>query len=266
MRTIRTVICLVAASLVLAACGEAEQDPSPQMSRSAPPAATRSTAESTNPTADEEMESSGTLDVATDTITATTSNRGDESRMVYNIDPAIVGSLEELVDLSPIIFIGTVRGRGEVVNTARDVNDISRPDEHLFHLGQVYEVQVERYLRGEGPDIRSVVQMEGVFFDEKQPLPPTITSELVEAAREQFTEYIPMEEGMRYLFFVKVVPEIDPSAEYVATSYGFPWRFTLPESGQARPVTPYVEANELFPPQNSEQLIQEVEDLTRAKP
>jgi len=240
------------------------------MDKSAPPAATseaaNSTAEPANPTADEEIESSGTVDVATATITASSSNPGGESRMVYHGDPAIVGSLEELVDLSPIIFIGTVRGHGEVVNTARDVNDISQPDKHLFHLGQVYEVQVERYLQGDGPDVQSVVQMEGVFYDEKQPLPATITPELVETAREQFTEYIPIEEGVRYLFFVKVVPEVDPSAEYVATSYGFPWRFTLPESGEARPDSPYVEANVLFPPQESEQLLQEVGELIRAKP
>ena len=260
----------MAMALVLAGCGGANQGSSPQLVDSAPPAATNETAnvtaEPAKPTVDQEIESSGTVDVATGTITATAPNRSNESRMVYHADPAIAGSLEELVDLSPIIFIGTVRGHGEVVNTARDVDDINQPDKHLFHLGQVYEVQVERYLQGDGPDIQSVVQMEGLFYDEKQPLPASITPELIETAREQFTEYIPMKDGVRYLFFVKVVPEVDLEAEYVATSYGFPWRFVLPVNGEARPDTPYVEANELFPPRDSEQLLQEVENLIRVEP
>ncbi|HMM42449.1 MAG TPA: hypothetical protein PKA95_11150 [Thermomicrobiales bacterium] len=98
-------------------------------------------------------------------------------------DPLIVPSLDGLVRSSPQIYIGTVVALGGIVNMARDVQDHSRPDSHIFHLGQTYDVEVERYLTERGPEMLHVVQLEGVLSVEDGNVPAELSPSMAAQAR-----------------------------------------------------------------------------------
>ncbi len=58
-------------------------------------------------------------------------------------------SVSELANISTLIVIGKAIKTGNVINMARDIDDISKPDPNLFGIGQIYELEVTRYLKGE---------------------------------------------------------------------------------------------------------------------
>lgn len=176
------------------------------------------------------------------------------------VDPIIVGSLEQLVDVSPFIFIGTVIAPGEIVNLARDVTNHSQPDSQRFHLGQVYEVSVEGYLKGQGPSVLPVVQMEGRSASGDRPATPPTTQAEIAAMKAQFGA-IPLVAGQRYVFFVRPLEDFDAGREYMATSYGHPWWFTLPVDGMAEAGSQYPEAVAAFPPETASAFVTRIQEL-----
>ena len=180
-------------------------------------------------------------------------------------DPVIMSGLEQLVGVSSYIFIGTVTAPGEIINLARDVNDISQSDPLLFHLGQTYEVAIESYLKGRGPSTVRTVQMEGQSATGDQPAPAPTTDDEIATMKAQFGA-IPLRIGQRYLFFTRSLQGFDPERGYMVTSYGHPWRFTLPDGGVARPESQYPEAIAAFPPEDSTWLVARVEELVASTP
>ncbi len=171
-----------------------------------------------------------------------------------------MGSLEQLVDVSPFIFIGTVIAPGEIVNLARDVTNHSQPDSQRFHLGQVYEVSVEGYLKGQGPSVLPVVQMEGRSASGDRPATPPTTQAEIAAMKAQFGA-IPLVAGQRYVFFVRPLEDFDAGREYMATSYGHPWWFTLPVDGMAEAGSQYPEAVAAFPPETASAFVTRIQEL-----
>jgi hypothetical protein len=169
---------------------------------------------------------------------------------------AIVGSLGQRVVRSSIIVIGHVQGRGGVVNLATDQIDHAKPERRFFAIGQVYQVTVERYLKGSGPDTIELLQDQGIV---REGTP--VTQESIEQAHARST-YIPMQPGARYLFFLYRAELYGKT--YYASDY-YPGRYALPEGGIARiEAAPGFERG--FPAMPSAELITEVERLIQAGP
>lgn len=177
-------------------------------------------------------------------------------------DPAIVGSLEELVERSPLILIGRVREEAGIVNTARLEEDPTQPDPYAFGLGQVYRMDVEEYVKGSGPLDLNIVNGEGFLSsrDDIPVVPPESAAEM-DCIRAAYLQYQPLRIGQRYLFFVNIADYFDPEVDYAGTAFGHPWRFLLPEGGVARQESPYDEVDELFSAMASEDLVEAVTEL-----
>jgi hypothetical protein len=188
----------------------------------------------------------------------------DVSAGFVHVDPIIVGDLRELVRLSPMIVIGEVAGIGEVINTARDLNDSSRPSTTVVGLSQVYRVTVERYLKGGGPAALNVVQAEGFLADPRErPVELPTSSAAINQAKARYP-HVPLRPGTRYLFFVHALDGFDPMLNYVTTAAGNPWIFALPIGGTARPHGPFREVDDRFPARTVASLVGEVEGEIRA--
>lgn len=163
-------------------------------------------------------------------------------------------SLRELLNQSTIVAIGQIVGTGDVVNMARNPANISEPDPTFFILGQTYQVEVQRYLKGSGSEVIEVLQPEGFINGNRTP----ITQQAIERSRATYS-HIPMDAGNRYLFFLKSTSGFPDGAYFTGVAH--PWRFTLPIGGIAQPESPWRGATEVFPPQPSAKLVSQVEQL-----
>jgi len=175
-------------------------------------------------------------------------------------DQDVVRSLKERVAKASIIVIGEVTGTGEILNGARLPEDPTQPDPRVFVLNQVYHVQVQRYLKGTGPATLNVVQAEG--FTSAKSGAVAIPTTVAEIAKLKATyEYVSISPGKKYLFFLDPLVGSDPAQNYMAGGLGVPWRFTLPETGNAQQESPVAEASQYFPELPSEAFIGQVEKL-----
>ena len=181
---------------------------------------------------------------------------------IVTSDPAIVGSLDELVERSPLIVTGRVSGKGGMLNTIRLEEDPTKPDPHQFGAGQVYTLEVEEYIKGSGAETLGVVNPEGYLSSrDGAPVDLPESEAEIDCLRAAYLDYMPLQVGERYLFFLNISPYYDPEVDYAGTSWGHPWRFLLPVDGRARPESPHVEANERFPEMPSAELVELVRSL-----
>lgn len=161
-------------------------------------------------------------------------------------------TLDDLIAQSPVIVVGRVIGPREIVNMARKPGNPREPDPETFILGQVYDVAVERYLKGTGGDILYVVQSEGFINVNRTP----VSEQTMQQARETFP-HIPMVAGKTYLLFLAPL-SWDP--QYLAGRL-HPWRFVLTPDGMAEPESPWHDAPTVFPPIPAEDLLGQVEEM-----
>ncbi|MDP9372001.1 MAG: hypothetical protein M3Q65_06030 [Chloroflexota bacterium] len=168
-------------------------------------------------------------------------------------------SLEDLVARSSIIVVARVSGTGETINLARDPADPARPDPQYFSGGQVYHVAVQRYLKGEGADSLRVVQPEAFLVNP----PATITPAELDRAKAEY-QHIPMRAETPYLLFLRPLGGFPADAQYL-TGTVHPWRFTVPQGGDARVESPWEGADRAFPIRPSAVLIGQVERLVQTR-
>jgi hypothetical protein len=62
----------------------------------------------------------------------------------------IIFTIPEVAYYSDYIVIGTVKPTNTFVNAARQVRDCTLPSEHTLAVDQVYEISVDRYIKGDG--------------------------------------------------------------------------------------------------------------------
>lgn len=187
--------------------------------------------------------------------------RGGTGTLQFEAKYRVPKSLADLVARSEVIVIGSMSDRGEIFNTARDQNDSTKEDPQRFHVGQMYHVRVDRYLKGGGEHRITVVQVEG-WIDGPTPR----TKENIEKARAQHRQHVPLRPDTRYLMFL--VPGGSRARfgqDYFAPPYQ-PWRFTVPPGGDAEPESPWHGAKGMFPPRPAAEFIAEVERLVGAQP
>ncbi len=166
-------------------------------------------------------------------------------------------SLRELVASSTLIIVGQLSGTGETINLARNPDDITQPDPNILSFGQVYRVTVERYLKGTGERILNVVQPEA-FLTERMPK----TQANIANAKANY-KYIPFHSGTKYLLFLE--PILGFPNQHYFTGPAHPWRFILPDAGNAEPESPWDLAKQVFPPRPVTTLLRETEQLVKGQ-
>ena len=152
-------------------------------------------------------------------------------------------SFEELEEEATVIVIGT--GTGE-----------SRPMDELepgTNFGVAYQVEVERYLKGTGPDMLQVYNKEGCISNTRGPGGKQLRGPWVDALS-------PIREGARYLFFLRPHPHLpDPD---VMTRVAHPSRFLL-DGGTASPDGPWPGPTTAWPAMPESDVIETVEGILR---
>ena len=157
-------------------------------------------------------------------------------------------SLEDLAARSSIIAIGAV-GTGQPTIRqiqGRDPNNPSKPDPGFIGVGSVYQVAVERYLKGSGDNTLSVVQFESVIRDHR--------GQMKELRRREAD--FPLTQGTRYLLFLR--PQAQAPDLLIGTAQ--PARFVL-SSGLARVESPAEDMARLFPDSSEADLIARVGNI-----
>lgn len=175
----------------------------------------------------------------------------DAREIAYAVSDYITArSIGDLVHRSELIALGTVAKIADVhFNIARNPRDPSQPASDLFITGTIYEIRVERYLKGSGDTNLRIVQSEGLSLPDEPG--GALTSYISE-------DFVPLEVGGRYLFFLRTM-ESYPDSPFPNLYRGTaePYRFRL-EEGIARPETPSRLAGDLFPAMKEDTLLQQI--------
>lgn len=135
-------------------------------------------------------------------------------------------SYQEMAAVSDAVVLGRPTGEIGIVNTSRNISDVSKPAADNFGVGQVYEFSVDEYLQGDGPKTVFIVQNQGsiILSQEKQiPSPEEFNS-----AKEEWGGY-KLAIGQRYLIFLfKFDYEyVDYPKDSIFGMCGHPGRFII---------------------------------------
>ena len=161
----------------------------------------------------------------------------------------------KIVARSALILIGTVSDAKPRVEriSGRIPGDPSRPDPNWTTLAYVHDVQVERYLKGSGPDTLPVMQQTG--HETISPGSGAIPG-LLNHVRYSAHDYY-FERGVRYLLFLSE-REHAPGL-WMGTAE--PYKYQLFE-GRARARTPATEPGRTFYiKRGEEELLKRVQDV-----
>ncbi len=160
-------------------------------------------------------------------------------------------SIGELNNKSKLIVIGQVVKINNIVNMARDINDPSKPDNQVFVVGQVYQINVKKFLKGSEAETIFVVQREGFLGESEQ---KTETEIQKAKAVENF---IPMSVDKEYLIFLKPMLGFPDGKYYVGVAQ--PWRFVILEATKVVPESPWEGASQYFPQMTLENFINKID-------
>ena len=174
-----------------------------------------------------------------------------------SLDSAPDGSsddLSKLVAHSTLIVIGETPPndpREERIQ-GRDPNDPSRPDPNYATIGNVYDIRVERFLKGSGDETLSVVQPIG--YEAFVPGPPNTPGRITKG--RDTTPNLLLQESSRYLLFLRE----NEHAPGLWMGTVQPYRFTL-SGGTARVESPVTSLDTEFKDRTEVELVSLVESL-----
>jgi hypothetical protein len=159
----------------------------------------------------------------------TTPSHQQEERLYASLE-----SVAALTRRASLIVIGTVEKRDQIINMARDVNDINKPDLNYLGLGQLYVVTVEQVVKGKlESSYVTLGQVEGILDKPQTDIIPS--HEDAEAAREGY-DYFPFTAGRRYLLFLEPLRGFEAEGYYAGTPH--PNRFDISNPEQIRAESP----------------------------
>lgn len=157
--------------------------------------------------------------------------------------------LSKLVAHSPLIIIGTVSADEPSILRIQDQtpSDSSSSITNVQSVGNVYDVQVERYLKGgNSAESISVVQFIGLDYQDKGE---------TKQARSNDDDLLPVKNG-RYLFFL--TEQVDSQGYWMGTAQ--PYKFSLKE-GKAKSESPLGDLGGAFPGRTEDEFIGAVEEI-----
>lgn len=142
---------------------------------------------------------------------------------------------KEIIEKSEIIIIGSVMDTGITFNGARMGNNLEQAVPTLYGLDRIYEVKVDQYLKGSGPDTFFIIRAEG--------LASALTAEELQAKvqRGEFEEEsTPLNPDTPYLMFLRRFPEADQYPEIPKGVYyirvSTPWLFDISNPESVMPI------------------------------
>jgi len=148
-------------------------------------------------------------------------------------------SIQEITNQAELVLIGQLTPTPDTVNMARDVRDINREDQNLFVAGKVYQVNVERYIKGQVPNVIYFVQPESMMSRLTTTIPNAY-----ERGKGVYRAIIP-KANTRYLLFLHRL-EGFPNQQYYTG--GHPSRFDLSDPNHVVPEDAFVGAVGDFSP------------------
>lgn len=148
------------------------------------------------------------------------------------------GSFYELTEQADIVIIGQAQEAKEIVNAARVPGDPAKPDADHFGVGQIYEVRVDEYQKGDGPKTIYVLFARGLMSVKDGQAPSVEEIENVQKA----SGVAPLDPAKRYLMFLNRSTHIYSGYEDtgVYVSIAHPWLFELSDPNCVR----YQDAND----------------------
>ena len=180
-----------------------------------------------------------------------------ESQGSYVVYPTFA----EIASNSDIIVVARIKSPLDIVNTARDIDDHARPDPDHFSIGQVYELEIDSYLKGTGPETIFYVENQGFISNQGTPNAEDIEREKSEAEGQA---YIPLRADQTYLLFLRVLDQgyrigsYDAESLYVGT--GHPWQFDLADPNCVRVEDIIQEMALYFPVQPLTKIREQIEE------
>ena len=189
-----------------------------------------------------------------DVVTAPMQPMYVTARSLDNAPDGSSDDLSKLVAHSTLIVIGRTASddpREERIQ-GRDPNDPSRPDPNYATIGNVYDIRVERFLKGIGVETLSVVQPIG--YEAFVPGPPNTPGRLTRG--RDTTPNLLLQKSSRYLLFLRE-NEHAPGL-WIGTAQ--PYRFTL-SGGTAMVESPVKALDSRFPDRTVVELVSLVESL-----
>lgn len=142
--------------------------------------------------------------------------------------PMVYFSVGEITTKSDLIVIGRAIEQNEIINTARDPDDPLKPDPKYFSIGQIYTIQVDEYIKGNGPKSFHILQHRGFFVPEDGKSPSA--DELENALKGSGVELLdPLKS---YIMFLRASDHsyegYEKESLYVGVAH--PWLFDLADS------------------------------------
>jgi hypothetical protein len=201
----------------------------------------------------------GTI-ITSNTTTSATDIAGQVTVLHVAVDPRVANSMSELVANSTIIVIGQVSSADEIWNYNRDANNPNQADSNELEVGQVYNLNVQRYLKGSGDNSIKFVQSEGLIKTNQATASPANISEA-----KLYYPHVSFEAGVKYLFFLSPLGLGSPGKNYFSTTI-HPWVFTVPDNGKAEPQSAKSEVASTFPAKATADFLQEVQQVIAQNP
>lgn len=183
-------------------------------------------------------------------ITNTSSKSSLESAIIYT-------TFNDIIENSDVIIIGQSISQKEVINSARDPDDLSIQDSSYFGVGQVYEVAVTNYLKGDGPKLINIIQNEGFILSN----PKDVSKEDIERAKS-LSDSLPLKLDTKYLMFLSFseLSYDGYTKGELLIGRGHPWRFVISSSSCVIPEDSISEVYVNFPTTPLNKVIRIVND------
>jgi hypothetical protein len=204
---------------------------------------------------------------STNTITLT--NLSTEQPIIVESSSSMVihASFPELAYYSDIIVIARPISAVDIVNTSRDVTDDSKPDPNQFSINVVYELEIEEYLVGDGPETILLAQNQGRITQTKGRTPsPNEIRQVALSGRQ--SKNPPLRLGTKYLMFLRNPDAEDYAFDGYRSSYNAsdlyslllpPRAFNLANPNCVYPELPIMGYISSFPPMPLNDIIVEME-------
>jgi hypothetical protein len=176
--------------------------------------------------------------------------------VIVQSSAVVYTTMEEITNEASTIIIGRPVGERGIVNTARDPNDLSKPDSEYFGIGQVYEVEVISYIKGEAANTLYVIQSHGQARISSQEL----SESDIEQGRQR-ENIIPLSLNENYVMFLNPAEYAygDFPIDQLFGGRGHPWRFRINELDCVLPEDS-IDLLRYFPAQSLDSFINSIEN------
>lgn len=163
----------------------------------------------------------------------------------------VLPSFQELYQLSDIVIVGKVKQKDKIFNSSRKPDNPSEEDPNSFSIAQVYIVEVDQYIKGDGPKKIYVSQGEGRIDKSEQTKIDQKELEKVISDNEGKT-FIKLKEDGSYLMFLQVFTDNYGKEGYkhgtLFHEVGKPWRFAISDTNVVVFEDEIVDLANYFPP------------------